>query len=53
MDNTLICYCDKCGKPIAVDDNLEHQDYNLCPDCALALYQKIFERRERMCIQSR
>lgn len=42
MNNTLMCYCDKCGKPIERQYNFEHMEYNICSDCALALYQKIY-----------
>lgn len=38
----LLCYCDKCGKSIDRKSNFEHQNYNLCSECALALYQKIY-----------
>lgn len=44
MDNDNYYYCDRCGSPI--DNQLTPKDIahglNLCPDCALALYRKIF-----------
>lgn len=36
----IYCYCSRCGKPVE-EDNTDNE-YNLCLDCALDLYQKIF-----------
>lgn len=41
MSNLI--YCDKCGRPIEKQPSpFEHEQYNLCLDCTIALYQKIF-----------
>ena len=39
-------YCDKCGKPLENYINPEDPAYSFCPDCALALFQKIFGNAE-------
>lgn len=46
MEDTNMCYCDKCNRPIDRQTSFEHQNQNLCPDCARALYQKIFGDQE-------
>lgn len=37
-----IYYCDRCKKPIDNQPEFEIALYHICPDCQLALYQKIF-----------
>ena len=41
MKDTDLYFCDKCGKP--VDKQPEQYRYQLCVDCATAIYRKIFE----------
>lgn len=41
MKDTDLYFCDKCGK--AIEKQPETYSYNLCVDCALAIYRKIFE----------
>ena len=45
-DTNSYCYCDKCGKRIDRDSNFEHQESNLCVECATKLYRKIFGNTE-------
>lgn len=45
-DSNLMCYCDKCGRPITRLHNFEHMEYNICPECAAKLYKKIFGTEE-------
>lgn len=45
-DSNLMCYCDKCGRPITRQHNFEHMENNICPECAAKLYQKIFGNTE-------
>ena len=46
MKDTDYYYCDKCKQPIDRQPSFEHQDINLCPECAARLYQKIFGNQE-------
>lgn len=43
---TDIIYCDRCGIRIDRQPSFEHQDINLCPECAAKLYQKIYGNQE-------